>query len=669
MRNIWATNQGIYLGQQVAASANPDNPLEGNGPPLKVWPVKSAIWRFPSSDNDPENPGDTHIFTVGPNGSGKTQRLLIPNLFRLVDWSIVVIDPKGELAAKTALYRANHTGPDGRPHRVRIIDPFRVMAESYPDLYAKHRDLFTSAGLNPLASIESDRSKPGGMHFADAAKVLAQALIKIEEKGERYWSESAQALVTGLIMAECLEHPNSKSLKRVRSWIGMSAGAFAERLKTKVSKSDPDYEPGLIDKWGKAYPTMAEKLNRFTEIKADNKELMGIIGNAATQIDWLGSELVATDLDKGDFDYTRIKSEPTTTYLILPPDYLESHAAWLRVVLATIMRPLLRSTQNARVPVLFMLDEFAQLGHVEIVVKNVAIMRQFGVKIWPIFQNLAQAKQVYNDLWENFVSNSGVVQTFAPQDMTSRDYFQNLSGKRFFRYKTTSGGSSTNYGGGGPSQGENVGEGEGVMEVPCLYGQDLANMGKGQAVLFGNGTFARSFLEWPDNIPWVRQAMAQAAALANRPALSKPAAATPSGAKAVVSCPSCGTRCRVPSDRGRIEVKCPSCKKSWRVDPSAQVAAPPLPNVDRVAVPCTICGRPISVPSDRDRTDVKCSDCKGSRRTHQTVQRRPAMNKEPSDIVKKLILAFDSLIIDIQYFPWVQVIVTICVLPFFAYLV
>jgi len=45
------------------------------------------------------------------------------------------------------------------------------------------------------------------------------------------------------------------------------------------------------------------------------------------------------------------------------------------------------------------------------------------------------------------------------------------------------------------------------------------------------------------------------------------------------------------------------------------------------------------------------------------------MKKEPSDIVKKLILAFDSLIIDIQYFPWVQVIVTICALPFFAYLV
>ena len=49
--------------------------------------------------------GERHLLLFGPNGTGKGTRFLIPNLLSIKDRSILVIDPKGELAAVTAAYR------------------------------------------------------------------------------------------------------------------------------------------------------------------------------------------------------------------------------------------------------------------------------------------------------------------------------------------------------------------------------------------------------------------------------------------------------------------------------------------------------------------------------------------------------------------------------------
>ena len=50
------------------------------------------------------SPGITSL--VGPNGSGKGTRFLVPNLLNgLKEQSVIVVDPKGELVAITAAQR------------------------------------------------------------------------------------------------------------------------------------------------------------------------------------------------------------------------------------------------------------------------------------------------------------------------------------------------------------------------------------------------------------------------------------------------------------------------------------------------------------------------------------------------------------------------------------
>jgi hypothetical protein len=75
---------------------------------------------------------------------------------------------------------------------------------------------------------------------------------------------------------------------------------------------------------------------------------------------WILSDPMAGDLGRNGVDFRALKQRPVTVYVILPAERLREHSIWLRLVITSA----LRSLYSPRgVPVLFMLDEFAQLGH------------------------------------------------------------------------------------------------------------------------------------------------------------------------------------------------------------------------------------------------------------------------------------------------------------------
>lgn len=414
--SLWATNGGIYFGLNVAASAKPDRPLEGQEMRASVAADVKVKTTWQTVPGEHRYTADRHVMTIGPNGSGKTRKLLMPNLYRLRDWSCVVIDPKGELAAHTAVFRASRPG-----HRVIVLDPFSVLKQNYPRLFAKHPDILKSDGFNPIAAL--DPSKPT---FIDDARSLAIALIKTEETRDPYWPMAAQALIKGLLMGLRLRFGTEASLGVLRNTLGLTPSALAA-----VNKK-------LVLDFGEAWPALAASLNQFTKYTPEDKELSAIIRTALVQSEWLDSPQVQDDLERGTFDFASMKQTPTTVYLVLPPQFLGSHGVWLRLMVTSILMPLLRSVETAPVPVLFMLDEFAQLGHMQFVQNNYALMRGFGVKLWTIWQDLTQAKRLYQDQWESFISNAGIIQTFAPQDVTTREYLSKLSGERIIWHEKTS---------------------------------------------------------------------------------------------------------------------------------------------------------------------------------------------------------------------------------------
>jgi type IV secretion system protein VirD4 len=451
MPNIWETDGGVYFGFRADKPADPDKELDG------VWPPTRQTLAYV---------GDRQLITLGPNGSGKSWRLLIPNLARLLNWSIVVVDPKGELAAHSAVYRRQ----GGR--KVLVIDPFAVMEQTYPQLVAKYPDLFVSHGFNPVTALDAGTPDKPGLRFVDDAKKLSEGLVKVENVNDKYWPLSARALVKGLLMVIRLKFGERASLGVLRHLLGKEPEELAATIKA------------LVALYGPNYPAVAASLNRFTKFSPENKELFGILSTALTETDWLDSPQIADDLAKGSYDFGQMKREPTTVYLVLPPEYLDTHATWLRIMITSILMPLLRSVEDAQTPVLFMLDEYAQLGRMEVIESNLALMRGYGVKLWPVLQDLQQLKEVHEKRWESFISNSGVRHLFAPQDATTQEYFSKLSGQRAWWYKTASENKSQSTGGPSHSQSSGFNTNDAVMMVPTWYQQDLGSIRRGQGVLF-----------------------------------------------------------------------------------------------------------------------------------------------------------------------------------------
>ncbi|MEM6785473.1 MAG: type IV secretory system conjugative DNA transfer family protein [Bacteroidota bacterium] len=119
---------------------------------------------------------------------------------------------------------------------------------------------------------------------------------------------------------------------------------------------------------------------------------------------------------------------PVTLYLIVPPDRLDTFARWLRLVIASAVTELARRPPRGR-RVLFLLDEFAQLGPMAPVRRAVSLMAGYGLRVWTFLQDLTQLKALYPRDWETFVANADVVQAFGVTDQTTAEYLSRMCGR------------------------------------------------------------------------------------------------------------------------------------------------------------------------------------------------------------------------------------------------
>ena len=342
--------------------------------------------------------GERHLLLFGPNGTGKGTRFLIPNLLTIKDRSIVVVDPKGELAAVTADYR--RTLGD-----VVMLNPFGVLG-------------LGSEGFNPLASL--DANSP---YFYDEAAALGEALIRLESK-DPHWSESAQGLIVALIMWEKLQRGEKANLENVR---GLLTEPDRSEEYTKKGKKHERQIGGLrhtATLMTDGGYEIASLSSRFAG--RDTNELASIRSTGDTQTRWLLSKPMRDDLKKPGVDFRKLKDKPTTVYVILPAERMRTHSTWLRLVVVSALRALYRP---GGLRTLFLIDEMPALGHLGPLEDAFGLVRGYNVQIAGICQDLAQLKALYEERWESFLANAGVVQGFAPNDLTTADWMSRRAGQ------------------------------------------------------------------------------------------------------------------------------------------------------------------------------------------------------------------------------------------------
>lgn len=81
-------------------------------------------------------------------------------------------------------------------------------------------------------------------------------------------------------------------------------------------------------------------------------------------------------------------------------------------------------------PVCFLLDELATLGHLPAVENAVGLAAGYGIQLWSVFQDIAQMRELYRGRWASFIGNSGIRAIFNLDDFDTADYWSKFMGGR-----------------------------------------------------------------------------------------------------------------------------------------------------------------------------------------------------------------------------------------------
>lgn len=351
-------------------------------------------WRFMTIGDD------RHILTIAGARAGKGRSLIIPNL---LTWrqSALVIDPKGTNADVTAAYRAGGGGrvTGGLGQRVILIDPF---GETHidPSDYAPG---FEIGSYNPLADIDAD-----DLRATDAISDLARAIVLPEDQKYEHFVEGAQELFSGLV-AHILTQPDptKRTLTELRNIVRLGLDRAARQY--------------AADMMANEHPIVG-KLARGAGIQMDDaaSDAVAQFWNTLNKnVKWLDSDLIARSLEQSSFSMFDLKNEDMTIYVVVSPTEVEKHKRFMRMFISQAQMALVSSARNPR-QVLFIIDEFQNLGRMDYLMTASAQFPSYGVKLWPIIQNLGRVKDMYGASWGTFYENAGLANFFAVSDESAR---------------------------------------------------------------------------------------------------------------------------------------------------------------------------------------------------------------------------------------------------------
>jgi type IV secretion system protein VirD4 len=342
---------------------------------------------------------DKHVLIMASTRSGKGVSLIIPHLLRY-QGSAFVLDPKGENARATGRQRA------ALNQKVHYLDPFGISGKR-------------QSRFNPLS-----RFTPENMEAE--AKALAAAMFVVRDEKRDHWTDAGQQLLTAIILfVYCSPDIPSfeKDLPQVRKQL---LGNVQPALDAMLLLDDGD---GLL----------RDLANSF--LQTPDKELGSIISTAQRQTEILDNPFIvkclkATRLSESlnrqgeEVDFAQWRKGTMTVFLCLSAPKFPTFNRWLRLVLTSALDEMTDRLVPPPLPVCFMLDELATLGHLAAIENAVGLSAGYGIQLVYIFQDVGQMKDLYNKRWPSFIGNAGVRAIFSLEDFDSAEYWSKFIGNR-----------------------------------------------------------------------------------------------------------------------------------------------------------------------------------------------------------------------------------------------
>jgi type IV secretion system protein VirD4 len=141
--------------------------------------------------------------------------------------------------------------------------------------------------------------------------------------------------------------------------------------------------------------------------------------------------LVRAATETSDFDISDLRRNPASIYIVVAPNDLAVLAPVVRLLFQQAVAILQTSEpgQDEPYPVLFLLDEFPQLGKMTALSQAISTIRSYGGRMMIVAQSLAQLRGAYgNDGAQNFLANCRLQLFMAPADSETPDYVSKAIG-------------------------------------------------------------------------------------------------------------------------------------------------------------------------------------------------------------------------------------------------
>ena len=435
----WAAHQlkpssgkNISLGVMFGKSSRPGMPAEAPGAPVTSVP-------------------EAHTLIVARTRAGKGTRVIVPTLLRY-SGSMLVIDPKGENAAITARVRHEQLHQE-----IHIINPWGEMKDLYSRLG------FPPATFNPLDAIDRN-----DLNAVAVAQTLAATICPVAHGKDKFWQGSAANVLAAVFLWLADQPGEQKTLARAREIVTMSRTDFSKVL-AKMAASTAFH--GAIKEMVSQYIDLAEET------------YSGIMSNLAENTKFLSDPRIKAATNTSSVSLQTLRDVLTTVYVVIPHDRIETHATWLRLVIAAAMQAIKGRNALTAPPhhrCMFLIDEFGSIGHIADIPRDIALMSGYGLDFTLIVQGLDQLKTHYKDASGTILSNCGYKWFCYVNELDTAKYLSDSLGKATVRTvgKSISSGEST---GGNATSGQSTTYGE--MGRSLLTPDEILNLGRNVAIL------------------------------------------------------------------------------------------------------------------------------------------------------------------------------------------
>jgi len=325
---------------------------------------------------------EKHAMIVASTRSGKGRDLLVPNLMMYAH-SVFVLDPKGENCRKTAECR------EGRGGRIAAFDVENLTGRP-------------SARFNPIAAMLK-----GDM--VTRADYLAEALVVGKDD---HWNNSARSLIRLLALHICTA-PEEMLGGRARDLVTLRE-LLTGLLDVTVKDVMPQNEAidGLIARLAESFASIPDN------------ERGSIVSTATQATRWLDNPALAALFRAGpdciDFEALRDETKSLSIFVCLPAMVFATYPQIARLLTTFALDTMMRKETGRRRPVMFILDELAQLERLPIVERAFTLGAGYGVQVWAVFQSVEQVRKLY--ALDSLYGSSGFRGFFKLEDPESCEF-------------------------------------------------------------------------------------------------------------------------------------------------------------------------------------------------------------------------------------------------------